>query len=205
MAKLKVRDAFADPPPSTGATMKNREFDPSGPTGRRSLPSLAKTLAVVVLAGGGALAAYAVTAPAAFAESATAVAGGTWMAHMHGHTPEQMHAHFDQVLTRAGVDESRRQQIQTVLREAMQAEHADMHRYHASFGQLKTLLATPRIDTSAVARLRAEQDALALGCSRRISDTALQVAEMLTPAQRQALAADIDRMLADGMGHHSAG
>jgi len=183
--------------------MKNHAFDPSRPTGRRSLSSFAKALAVVVLAGGGALAAYAVTAPSAFAETATA--GGTWMAHMHGHSPEQMHAHFDQVLTRAGVDESQRQQIQAVLRKAMQEEHADMHRYHAGVAQLKTLLAAPRIDNSAVSRLRAEQDAVALDCSRRISDTALQVAEMLTPAQRQALAADIDRMLADGMGHHSAG
>ena len=185
--------------------MNNREFDPSRPTGRRSLPALARTLAAVVLAGGGALATYAVTAPAAFAETATAVAGGTWVAHMHGHSPEQMHAHFEQVLTRAGVDEPRMQQIQAVLREAMQAEHTDMHRYHAGVAQLKALLAAPRIDASAVSRLRTEQDALALDCSRRISDTALQVAEMLTPAQRQALAADIDRMLADGMGHHSAG
>jgi Spy/CpxP family protein refolding chaperone len=126
------------------------------------------------------------------------------MAHVHGHSPEQMHAHFEQVLARAGVDAPRRLQIQAALLAAMQDEHADMQRYHASFGQLKTLLAEPRIDTTAVARLRAEQDALALDCSRRIADTALQVAEMLTPAQRQSLSADIDRMLADHMGHHSA-
>ena len=185
-----------------------RHPDRPRPTRRRFLPDVAKFLAIAVLAGGGTLAMYAATAPAAFAD--TASAAGAWMAHMHGHSPEQMHAHFDDVLARAGVAEPRRQQVDQVLQDAMQAEHADMQRYHASFGRLKTLLSASRIDTTAVASLRAEQDAVALDCSRRISDTALQVAGMLTPAQRQSLSADIDRMLAghvqaDGMGHHSGG
>jgi Spy/CpxP family protein refolding chaperone len=204
MAKLEVRDAFADPSSSTGAAMAIRNSDPSRPAARRYFPPVSKALTLALLVGGGALATYAAMAPTAFAGTA-AVAGATWMAHVHGHSPAQLHAHFDQVLARAGVDESRRQQIQVVLQQAVQAEHADMQRYHASFAELKTMLAAPRIDTRAIASLRAEQDTLALDCSRRISDTALRVAEMLTPAQRQALAADIDRMLATGMGHHSAG
>lgn len=189
-------------PHSTGVAMTTHNPDPSRAASRRSFPSVSKAVALALLVGGGAVATYAAMAPAAFAE--TTAAGATWMAHMHGHSPAQMHAHFDQVLARAGVDAARRQQVEVVLQQAMQAEHADMRRYHASFAELKTMLAAPRIDTSAIAALRAEQDTLALDCSRRISDTALRVAGMLTPAQRQALSTDIDRMLASGMGHHSA-
>lgn len=178
--------------------MTIRNSDHPRPAAHRSFASFAKVLALTVLVGGGAIATFSATAPAAFA-------GDAWMAHMHGHSPAQMHAHFDQVLTRAGVDGARRQQVERILESAMQAEHADMRRYHASFGRLKALLAAQRVDAEAVASLRREQDALALNCSRRISDTALQVAQLLTPEQRQVLSADIDRMLADHMGHHPAG
>ena len=63
------------------------------------------------------------------------------------------------------------------------------------------LLAAPRIDEGAVEKLRAEQDALFVDISRRISETAVQVARTLTPEQRKALSAEIDRRMASG--HHA--
>jgi len=145
---------------------------------------------------------YFATAPSALASTVVAgIDGPGWMARLHGHSHAGLHAHFEEVLTTAGVDDARRQQVDAVVFGAMQAQHADMARYHATWGSMKQLLAAPRIDEAAVERVRAEQDALFLDTSRRLSETAVQIARTLTPAQRQALSAEIDRRMASG--HHA--
>lgn len=161
-----------------------------------------KALAVALAFCLGGVATYAATAPSALAATVVAgIDGGGWMAHLHGHSPGQLHAHVTQVLTEAGVDDARQQQLQAIVQGAMQAEHADMRRYHATWGALEQLLAAPQLDEAAIARVRAEQDALFLDTSRRLSETAVQVSRTLTPAQRQALRAGIDRRMASG--HHA--
>ncbi|HTA65664.1 MAG TPA: Spy/CpxP family protein refolding chaperone, partial [Xanthomonadaceae bacterium] len=147
----------------------------------------------------------------AVASSAQALAthsGGhdSFMAGMHGgHSPDEMHAHFDKVLTEAGASNAQKQQIHTIMKDAMNAEHADMQSFHDSCSQLKTLLTAATIDETAVARVRSEQDQLMLGTSHRLSDTMLAVARVLTPAQRAKLGAEIDRMMAEHGGHHHGG
>ena len=171
-----------------------------GPHSRRARNTVS-ALAVAIAFCTGAVATYFVTAPSALAATVVAgIDGPGWLARMHGHTHAEMHAHFEEVLTDAGVDAARKQQIDDIVRGAMQAEHGDMRRYHATWTALKPLLAAPRIDEAAIERVRAEQDALFLDTSRRLSETAVQIARTLTPAQRQALNAEIDRRIAAG--HH---
>lgn len=146
----------------------------------------------------------------AVATSAQAVAmhaGGhdSMMMGMHGHSPEDMHKHFDKVLTEAGASDAQKQQIHAIMKDAMDAEHADMKSFHDGVHQLKTLLTAETIDEAAIARVRDQQDQLMLATSHRLSDTMVAVAKVLDPAQREKLGAEIDRMMAEHEGHHHGG
>lgn len=173
------------------------------PSPSHHLRTAGKALAVTLAFCLGGAATYAATAPSALAATVVAgIDGPGWMAHLHGHSPAQLHAHFAEVLTQAGVDGARQQQVHAIMQGAMQAEHADMRRYHATWGALEQLLAAPQLDEGAIEKVRSQQDALFVDTSRRLSETAVQVARALTPAQRQALRAEIDRRIASG--HHAA-
>lgn len=169
---------------------------------RRSWPARALALGAAACIGG--LATLAVSGPSAFAATAgDALQPAAWMQHLHGHA--DVHDHVDGVLAKAGVSPAQRQQIHAIAQDAMKAEHADMARYHASLAETKRLLAAPRIDLTAIESARAEQDRLLLDTNRRVTETLLRAANVLTPAQRQALSAEIDRMMASRMGHDHAG
>jgi Spy/CpxP family protein refolding chaperone len=169
-----------------------------------ALRSFALTAAIAV----GTTAVYLTAVPSARAATtnSTADASGSFFQQMHGgaHSHEEMHAHFDKVLTEAGATDAQKQQIQAIMKQAMDTEHVDMQDYHASVGRLKTLLTANPIDDAAVATLRAEQDRLALAASRGLSDTAVAIARVLTPAQRVKLGAEIDQMMDSHMAHHHA-
>jgi Spy/CpxP family protein refolding chaperone len=166
-----------------------------------ALRSFALTVAIVA-----STTAVYLTVPSARAAVSTTDDNGSFIQQMHGgaHSHEQMHAHFDKVLTEAGANDAQKQQIQTIMKQAMSAEHADMQQYHASVGRLKTLLAANPIDDAAVATLRAEQDRLALAASHGLTDTAVAIARVLTPMQRVKLSAEIDQMMDQHMAHHHA-
>jgi Spy/CpxP family protein refolding chaperone len=106
----------------------------------------------------------------------------------------RMHDHMQRVLVDAGVGEAQRAKIDGIVKAAMDDQHADMERMHADMKLLKELLTAPTIDTAKVATVRAEQEQLALQAARRLADTALAVAQQLTPQQRQALGKELDRM-----------
>ncbi|AXK72178.1 hypothetical protein DWG18_07700 [Lysobacter sp. TY2-98] len=173
-------------------------------TRARSTGALVRGLALTAAFCIGGLATYAATAPSAFASTvAENFAGTPLMQHLHSHA--DMHAHFEQVLTGAGANDAQRQQIDAIFKEAMTAEHADMARYHATMGRMKTLLTASQIDSLAVERVRSDQDQLLLDTNRRITETLTRSARVLTPAQRQALGAEIDRLMAQQIGHHHGG
>jgi len=145
------------------------------------------------------------TAVAYSAQAFATHAGGhdSMMMGTHGgHSPEEMHKHFDKVLTEAGASDAQKQQIHTIMKDAMDAEHADMKSFHDSCKQLKRLLTAETIDESAIAKLRDQQDQLMLATSHRLSDTMVAIAKVLNPAQREKLGAEIDRMMAEHEGHH---
>ncbi|TZF89624.1 Spy/CpxP family protein refolding chaperone [Cognatilysobacter lacus] len=165
-------------------------------------PSTARRL----LIGGIALAA-ALSLGGVAAYAATAPAGSEPMAvlssfhHLHDHA--RLHEHVEGVLTKAGASAAQRQAIDGIMVESMRAQHADFARYHAGLGALKTLLAAPRIDVAAVERVRSQQDQVLLDTDRRLTETVLRIARVLTPEQRRALSTDIDAMMANAIGHHS--
>lgn len=125
----------------------------------------------------------------------------------HAHcnaSPEQLKAHVDKVLTDVGASADQKQQIETVVVNAVTAEHADMKQYHDTLAQLKTALTAEPIDDNAIASLRAQQDKLAVALSERATDTATTIARTLAPDQRIRLGAKIDEMMAaHGMPHQT--
>lgn len=181
---------------------------PASSRGPRWRATLLRSFVLTAALAVGSTAVYLTVTSSARAVGATTTtgAGGSFFQHMHGgaQSPEELHAHFDKVLTGAGASDAQKQQIQALMKQAMTAEHADMQSYHASFGHLKTLLAADPIDDAAVATLRAEQDRLALSASHRLSDTAVAIARILTPAQRVKLGAEIDQMMDSHMVQHHA-
>lgn len=162
---------------------------------------LARALVLSGAVGLGMTGLYLFNAPSALAEAAATVAGDAGPMGM-AHTHEQMHRHFDAMLTKVGASDAQKAQITTIFTDAMTAQHADMEKYHATLGQLKTLLTADTIDDAAVSALRAQQDQLFLSTSQRVSDTVVQVAKVLTPAQRQMLGAEFDKMMSSAGGHH---
>ena len=180
-------------------TTATRSTPAARPSRRALLPrGLALAAALCIGAAG----TYAVTAPAALAATVGAgVEASPWLQHLHGHAA--LHEHIGQVLARAGASDAQRQAIEGIVKEAMQAQHADMARYHAGLHHLKALLAAPQIDAAAIERVRSQQDQLLLDTDRRLTETLVRIARVLTPAQRQALSADIDRMMAARLGHHA--
>ena len=130
--------------------------------------------------------------PAHAAFAADGVAG------LHGDLREEhrarMHEHMQRVLADAGTTQAQRNRIEALVRGAMEAQHADMERLHADMKLLGELLVAPTIDTARVATVRAEQEQIALQTARRVADTALAVAQQLTPQQRKAVGTEIERM-----------
>jgi Spy/CpxP family protein refolding chaperone len=175
----------------------------TGPNRKHKLIRAA-ALTAAILVGTATTMLAVVPAARAFAAHSDMHDHDSFFASMHGgHSPEQMHAHFDKVLSEAGVSDDQKQQIHGLMKDAMVAEHADMQRFHDSCAQLKTLLTADPIDDAAIQKVRDEQDQLMLATSHRLSDTLIAVAKVLTPEQRSKLGAEIDRMMAQhGMHHH---
>lgn len=164
-------------------------------------------LFMAVVMAGSATGVYVMVAPSALAATQAGVDDGStsWIARMHGHSHADLHAHFDSVLAQAGVTAPQKQAIDRIVHDAMLAEHADMARYHAAAGELKQLLVASRIDETAVERIRTEQDRVAVDASRTLSEAAINVARLLTPAQRQAIGGELDRMMANAAARHHGG
>lgn len=168
---------------------------------------LLRGLFMAVAVAGSATAAHAIAAPSTLAATQADVPADnpSWFSRMHGHSHAGMRAHFDGVLAQGGVSDAQTQSIDRIVHDAMLAEHADMARYHAAAGELEQLLVASRIDDTAVERIRVEQDRVAADASRTLTKAAVQVARLLTPAQRQAIGGQLDQMMADGAAHHHGG
>jgi Spy/CpxP family protein refolding chaperone len=168
---------------------------------------LLRGLFMAVAMAGSATAVYVMAAPSARAATQAGAPdnNASWFARMHGHSHAGMRSHFDGVLAQANVNAPQKQAIDRIVHDAMLAEHADMARYHAAAGELKQLLVASRIDETAVERIRTEQDRVAADASRTLTEAAVQVARLLTQAQRQAIGGELDRMMADVPGHHHGG
>lgn len=128
-------------------------------------------------------------AGAGLAQGGQGMAGMHMMHGMHG-DPAAMDAHINAML--AMVPDATDDQ-KARLKAAVQGIHADMAAVHAQLGQshqrLHALLLAPAIDRGALEAVRAEHIRQMDQVSRRMVDKMVEAAEVLTPAQRTALAA----------------
>jgi Spy/CpxP family protein refolding chaperone len=165
-------------------------------------PAVGRVVALGAAAALGMSASWLVLSPAAFAADGL-TPGPSLLATLHGEHAARMHAHAEQVLTDAGVSDAQKKQIRALVEDAMVYQRADFARYHASLRDMKLLLTADTVDAKAVAAVRAEQDELLLAGNRRLVDTFVAAANVLTPQQRKAVGGELDRMMAARLGHHS--
>jgi Spy/CpxP family protein refolding chaperone len=122
---------------------------------------------------------------------------GEWGWH-HGPaamTAEEMSAHVDKFLQHVYIEidatDAQKAQLDPLVKQAvadLMPLHAQVHGFHA---QALALLSQDRVDRAAIETMRAEHIQAADQASRRIAQLLGDVAEVLTPAQRKALAAHV--------------
>jgi periplasmic protein CpxP/Spy len=108
--------------------------------------------------------------------------------------------HMGKLLDAAGATDAQRAQIKATwdgLRPQLQALRQDRMKLH---GEMKTALTAATVDTAAVERLRQEGVKLADRSSTLITQGIVQTAQVLSPEQRQKIAAQLDKH-----GPHSRG
>ena len=105
----------------------------------------------------------------------------------HGMGMEGEHAEF--MLNAADATDAQRSQVKAI----MQAAHADlkplMMQERDLHKQAAALFAAPQIDANAIESLRQQSSAVHEQISKRMSQAMIAAANVLTPAQRAALAA----------------
>ena len=109
-----------------------------------------------------------------------------------GQQNAQMHLdHLAAVLTKIGVSEAQRSQVVGLMRPAF-ADMKSVHDSHwAAFGQFHELLFAPSIDRGKIDSLRADQIKSIDAASRRVTTAFADAAEVLSPEQRAAFAAEM--------------
>ena len=131
----------------------------------------------------------------------TAWASGSDMAARHHAAPmtsQDLASHVAEFLphlyAQLGVSDAQKAQLDPIVNQAI----ADVGEIHAQMGNLHTqaldLFAQATVDRGAIETLRAAHLAGMDQASRRIAQLIGDVADVLTPAQRQALAAHIAQM-----------
>jgi Spy/CpxP family protein refolding chaperone len=147
---------------------------------------LFKPAIAVVLAGG---------LIAAVAAGAVAKNGGGWHhggAHAMNGNPEDVAGHVDEMLqhiyTEVDATDAQKAQLGPIVQQAatdLMQLHGELHTGHT---QMMTLLTQDTVDRSELEVARAAQLELADEASRRIVQLLADAADVLTPAQRKALA-----------------
>lgn len=113
-------------------------------------------------------------------------------------TAEEISAHVDKFLQHVYIEvdatDAQKAQLDPLVKQAvadLMPLHSQVHDFHA---QALALLSQDHVDRAAIESMRAEHIQAADQASRRIAQLLGDVAEVLTPAQRKALAARITEM-----------
>jgi protein CpxP len=121
--------------------------------------------------------------------------GSGFAFHHQAMSAEDFSTHIDKFLQHVYVEvdatEAQKAQLEPLIRQAaadLMPLHSQMHDFHA---QALALLTQDHIDRAAIETMRAEHIQAADDASRRIAQVIGDVAEVLTPAQRRALAARV--------------
>jgi periplasmic protein CpxP/Spy len=108
--------------------------------------------------------------------------------------------HIGKLLDAAGATDAQRTQIKatwTGLRPQMQALRQEQMKLR---GEMTKVLSAPTIDTAAVERLRQQELKLADRSSALVTQGIVQTAQVLSPEQRQKVAAQIEKHHKDARG-----
>lgn len=138
----------------------------------------------------------------ALSVGATTLAQTTGVTGVHQHaatmTAQDMNDHIDEMLqhlyTAVDASDAQKAQLGPLLKQAV----SDVHSIVATLGnthtQVLNLLSADTVDPTAIEALRAAQMATVDQASKRIAQFVGETANVLTPAQRKALAAHIAQM-----------
>lgn len=111
--------------------------------------------------------------------------------------PATLDEHLDRMLKHLYVEidatETQRQQLEPIVKAAARDLLPVRTRMHEARRQAIELLTQESVDRAALETLRAEQLALAEQGSRRLTEALADVADVLTPAQREQLAERLER------------
>jgi Spy/CpxP family protein refolding chaperone len=142
-----------------------------------SLIKLATLIVIPLVAIAGALA-YAHT-------------GGMHHGQMNEHGISMHLEHVDAMLTKIGASDAQKTQVEGLLKGAFAELESTQRSHHEAFGKAHELLLAPSIDRTRMEALRAEQIRSFDETSKRMLGAFEDAAEVLSPEQRAALAAEI--------------
>jgi Spy/CpxP family protein refolding chaperone len=139
-------------------------------------------------------------AVAAIAASLLALVGGT-LAYAHsggehhglmsGRGAEDHLEHMQAMLTKIGASDAQKSQIEGLLKPAFEEMKAAHEAHSAAFEQFHEAITAPSIDRAKIEALRAEQLKSLDEASKRMVTAITDAAEVLSPDQRAALAAEV--------------
>jgi len=139
-------------------------------------------------------------AVAAIAASLLAIVGGT-LAYAHsggehhglmsGRGAEDHLEHMQSMLTKIGASDAQKSQIEGLLKPAFEEMKAAHEAHSAAFEQFHEAITAPSIDRAKIESLRAEQLKSLDEASKRMVTAITDAAEVLSPDQRAALAAEV--------------
>ena len=110
---------------------------------------------------------------------------------MSEHRTEMHLDHMNAMLTRIGASEAQKSQVQGILKGAF-AELDNAHKSHDSvLAKAHDLLLAPTVDRAQLESMRAEQIRACDEASKRMLTAFEDAAEVLSPEQRAALAAEV--------------
>jgi protein CpxP len=116
------------------------------------------------------------------------------MPHGDGWTAERMEHRADHMLKKVDATPDQQAKVKAILEAAAKDVAPFKATMKGSHDKMRALLAAPKIDTAAIEALRAQRIAAQDQISRRMTTAVEGAANVLTPDQRQKLAAiDIER------------
>jgi protein CpxP len=162
---------------------------------RRSRRGFLGGLAIGILGAG--LVGFAIGATMPAAEAALGALAHGGFHHDGPPTPEKAREHAEFVVSfalhRLDATGAQEEQVQKIVRSAIDELFPVVEKHHANRDQLRAILGGATIDRSALEKLRSDELALADEMSRVVVSAVADTAETLTPAQRTTLLERLER------------
>ena len=117
--------------------------------------------------------------------------GGMHHGPMAAHGMEMHLDHMSAMLTRIGASEAQRSQVEGILKGAFTELETTQQLHHDAMGKAHELLLAPSVDRAQIEALRAGQMRAFDDASKRMLTAFEDAAEVLSPEQRTALAAEV--------------